>query len=198
MGYPGFTEKTMNPNDFKYPRKSAIGSFFNVFLRNRSLRSFNRVLFYPFTRMKLKSEIKEVVFLNWLVPIEKAQSVVPEHVQLIEFQGQTLLTVLNYKHGNFRPNYLSFLKPVFGSPFQSNWRFYIQNNLDFGMDKPSVYFLKNCLSSSSYSIGSRLFSNILHSHYPLNFDLSSSNGIHTSTIIPGISNSPDLSYMAAE
>lgn len=179
-------------NKFVHPHKSFIGRFLNFVLNNVSFIKTKRLICHPFTKARLKSDVRNVVFLNWLVPIENVRHLIPRHVKVKQYGKNVLLTVLTYKHGNFRPTMFNWLKPVFGSPLQSNWRLYIDNNDLFQVQEPTVFFLKNVMDSFTYVVGSRVCSNILQSHLPEKFkhDIGET---HISTEInPGESNAPDL------
>lgn len=41
---------------------------------------------------------QNIVYLSWLVDIEKARSRYPKHVQLWKKQGKTIFTILTYQH----------------------------------------------------------------------------------------------------
>ncbi len=82
----------------------------------------------------------------------------------------------------------NWIKPVFGSPLQSNWRLYIENNESFQVNEPTVYFVKNVMNSLIYTVGSRVFSNILQSHLPEKFVHDIGDTHITTEIDPGQSN----------
>jgi len=183
-------------NQFIYPKKIIGGRFLNFILNNILFIKIKRVLFYPFSRAKLKSDVKNVVYLNWLVPLHKIEHLIPPHIKVMAYEGNVLLTVLTYNHGNFRPASLSLLKNYFASPLQSNWRLYVANTPAFQLNDPTVYFVKNIMSDFTYAIGSRVFSNILHSHLPESFEHSFNSDQLITKIVPGQSNSPDLQFTA--
>ncbi len=158
-------------NKFIYPQKTFYRFILNFILNKKLFLKTKTVLNYPFSKFKLKSDIKDVVYLNWMVPIDKIKHIVPEHYNLIQYGDSVLLTVLNYKHGNLRPSAFDMVKSIFGSPFQSNWRLYIDTK------KPTVLFISNVMSSLIYTLGSRVFSNILQTHYPIKFKHSKSKSI---------------------
>ena len=179
-------------NPFRYPRKSLAGNVLNRLLNNIFFIKLKRILFYPFSNTILTSDVTNVVFLNWLIPFKKIEHLVPPHVKLKMYGDQVLFTVLTYKHGKFGPVFLKPFKKIMGSPLQSNWRFYIENNSDFGVQQPAIFFIRNCIDDTAYALGSRVCSNILLTDLPETFEHAFENGHFTTHIQPGLSNSPDL------
>jgi hypothetical protein len=151
-------------NKFIYPKKIFFRFILSFILNNKLFLKTKTVLNYPFSKLKLKSDIKNIVYLNWLVPTEKIKHLVPENYKLVQYGDAVLLTVLNYKHGILRPGAFDNVKGIFGSPFQSNWRLYLEAK------EPTVLFISNVMSSLIYSLGSRIFSNIIQAHYPIKFE----------------------------
>lgn len=181
-----------NQNKFKHPNGSFGGKLIELLLNNLFFLKFKRFLFYPFSKVKLASNIENVVYLNWLVDINKAKAILPEGITLKTYGDKTLLTVLTYTHGNLRPSKLSFIKKIFGSPQQSNWRFYLNEQNSFTGKKSTVYFIHNILGSLLYSFGSRIFSNSLLSHFPKSFTHFGKDQLFTTEIVSGKSNSFNL------
>lgn len=58
-------------NQFIHNNQNLIARALNVFLNNILFIKIKRIIFYPFTKIHLKSDIKNVVFMNWMVPIKK-------------------------------------------------------------------------------------------------------------------------------
>ena len=177
---------------FIYPRKTVYGSFLNRVLNNSFFIQIKRLLFYPVTQMQLTSDITNVVYLNWMVPATSIQHLVPKDVKLLSYSGNVMLTVLTYKHGNFRLAFFSRFKKIFASPVQSNWRFYIENTQDFGILQPAVFFIKNCIDGHAYALGSRIVSSILQTHLPHNFTHICDEKSIITEIQSGCGNAPDL------
>lgn len=150
-----------------------------------------------FSNMRLKSDVKHVTYLNWMVPYEQLQHLIPKGVNVEVFEGKVLLTVLNYNHGHFRPDFLNPIKYVFGSPNQSNWRLYLKGEKP-NDKQPGVLFISNVLSQFFYTFGSRVFSHILKAHWPTSFKHFKKDNLYYTKIHSGISNSPDLDIVLCE
>lgn len=178
-------------NTFSYPIQVFLTSILNYILNNKYFIYIKGILNYPFSKISLKSDIKNVVYFNWMIPIEKVRHLVPKGLELEKYDDLVLLTVLNYNHGNFRPKFLNFIKPIFSSPNQSNWRLYLNSN-SLEKQQPTVLFISNIMNNLLYSIGSRIFSNLLQTHYPLNFSHFRKNKEFHTKIESGYSNSPSL------
>ena len=184
-------------NRFRYPKLSLGGKILNFLLNNKLFTKLKRILFFPFLWVKLKSDITDVVYLNWMVPADKIQHLIPNRIKFTSYDDHVLFTILTYRHGNLRPAAANKIKTIFGSPNQSNWRFYLSNSDDFGLEKPTILFVKNMMDNLLYTLGSRTVSNILLTHLPAKFiHKTSTLGQITTKIKPGQSNAPDLTVIA--
>jgi hypothetical protein len=177
--------------EFRAAKQNKFTLSIESLLNSLFLRKIKPLLTKPFSAIKLKSEIRHVVYLNWMVPLAKIQQFVPPGIQLDLVGDHILLSILTYRHGHFGPAKLYHLKSLYGSPLQSNWRLYISQTQE-QFKAPTVLFLANVISSQVYCIGSRLFSSMMYTHQPLSFEHHHI-GIQTHTkIVPGTSNAPDL------
>ena len=118
-------------------------------LGHRGLRDLLRPL--PF--LPMRSDVVDVVYLNWLVPAEGLRPLLPPPLRLRTLGDGDLaaITVLTYRHGHFGPRFLGPLRWLMPSPVQSNWRLYLQ-------DSDDVYFLHSLLGSTAMALGARLLS----------------------------------------
>ena len=178
---------------FSFPKQTPFTSILNFLLNNVYFIQIKEFLNSPFSKVKLKSDIKDVVYFNWMIPINKVEHLVPKGMVLEKYGNLVLLTILNYNHGNFRPNIFNSIKSFFGSPNQSNWRLYLNSN-SLDHKQPTVLFIVNIMDNLLYTIGSRIFSNILQTHYPLLFRHFKRGKEYHTKIETGISNSPSLDF----
>jgi hypothetical protein len=128
------------------------------------LRVFSRAAPFPV----LRSDVRDVVYLNWMVPSSRVAHLVPEGVKLDVRGGLTPLSILTYRHGGFGPALLGPLRRLLPGPLQSNWRLYVAPNV---LDVPlpiegDVFFLKNVIDHPLYVLGSRMMSDGLPAHLP--------------------------------
>ncbi len=150
------------------------------------LRVFSRFLPYP----TLRSDIRDVVYLTWLVPVVRVAHLVPEGVALDAFDGHTPLSILTYRHGGFGPALLGPLRRLMPSPAQSNWRLYVEGRSGDG--EGAVFFLKNVIDHPAYVVGSRMLSDGLPAHLPAQMVHARCRDTIETRISPGDGSAPDL------
>ena len=148
-------------HDLVWPTGSRGGGLAAI-LAHPGLRDLFR--FLPF--VALRSEVTDVVYLNWMVPIEKVRSWLPKPLEPHTFGDYTVLSILTYRHGSFGPSLMGPLRRVLASPLQSNWRLYLEP-VDGRQD--AVYFFKTVLSSAPLVVASRLLADGLPAHYAATF-----------------------------
>jgi uncharacterized protein DUF2071 len=103
----------------------------------------------------LVSDIRDVVYLNWLVPTERVSRWLPPPLRLHEIDGLTAVSILTYAHGGFGPAFLGPLRRILPSPLQSNWRLYLEPP-DGATERDAIYFFKTVLSSPPHALLSRV------------------------------------------
>lgn len=110
-----------------------------------------RDMLRPIPFLPLRSDITDVVYLNWWVPADRVRERLPAPYALEVRDGLTALSILHYRHGGFGWAFLGPLRRLLPSPIQSNWRLYVQGD-------DAIYFLHTLLSSPVHAVGARLFS----------------------------------------
>ena len=110
-------------NLFRHPGTGLLARICNWLANCQPVLGLRRAILSRLPFVRLESDVVEVVYLNWLVPSALAAPHVPPGVTLHERNGQTILTVLTYRHGHFGPAMLGPLRKLFPSPLQGNWRF---------------------------------------------------------------------------
>ncbi|OOG16080.1 hypothetical protein BWD42_22110 [Sphingobacterium sp. CZ-UAM] len=177
--------------EFRSSKRNMLASCVEHVLNGSFLQKIKNIFPPPFSDVKLRSDISNVVYLNWMIPLDKIQHLIPEGIQVDVIQGKVLFSILTYRHGHFGPAAPKGLRPFYSSPLQSNWRFYIAADAKL-CKEPTVLFVSNCMSSLPYCLGSRLFSNMMYTHHPLSFiHQCIDGGIHTK-IDPGAGSAADL------
>jgi hypothetical protein len=186
-------------NRFASPFKGWYGGLQNFLANSRDLRAARRFVFSKLPFAVLRSDVRDVVYASWIVPVKNVADLVPAGVSLHEREGRTVLTVLTYRHGHFGPEFLGVLRKLCPSPLQSNWRLYVE-----GGERPqeaaaarTVLFIKNVFNSALYGIGTRLFSDSLPSHVARKFTHRRRRLIHHIEI-GGPGSAPTLMLEAAE
>jgi len=140
----------------------------------------------------LASDVEDVVYLTWIVPVERIRPFVPPGVAVIERAGLTLFTVLTYRHRHFGAKWLGPLRRLCPSPLQGNWRLYVQALPNGSAPQRTVLFLRNAFDNPAYVLGSRLASDALPSHLPLRFAHERSGDGYETELDPGEGSAPAL------
>jgi hypothetical protein len=162
----------ISPN-YQHPKGVAGAWLANWLANSRSLRAVRRKVFACLPFPVLESDVRDVLYLNWVVPTSLAQRVSPPGVSLEEVHGQSVFTVLIYRHGNFGPRFLGPLRRLLPSPLQSNWRFYVAGINQSPVTQPTVLFVRNFFNSALYAVGTCLGSDALPSELPKRFTYTS-------------------------
>lgn len=119
--------------------------------------------------IKLRSKVEQVVYLSWLVDIEKVRPYLPNGIRLWEKNGKTIFSILTYQHKYFGPAFLGRLRRICGSPKQSNWRFYIDGVSGQPFSQGVVLFDHVIVDQMIYAVGSRMLSDAMPAHYAPQF-----------------------------
>lgn len=179
-------------NQFKYPNSNLFGLGFDLLFNNFYFNKLKRIAISFFNISYYKSDVKNVVYLNWLVKSSNVNHLIPNNLNLKKFGDYTLFSILIFQHGNFRPTILNKLKKIFPSPNQANIRLYLAESPSPLIENRTVFFVKNIISNFLHVLGSRIYSCNLNSHYPKEFKHTLKDGIYSSKIIANLSNSIDL------
>jgi len=154
-----FSERSDQLHQVRWPAGQS-GAKIARLLHAPGLRDILRSVFGIFKMPVLKSDIRNVLYVNWLVPTPSVSRWLPHSLAADDLQGMTVISILTYQHGNFGPALLGPLRRWLPSPQQSNWRLYLNEQSAEG----SIYFIKVCLDSGLHVFGSRLMSDGLASH----------------------------------
>jgi hypothetical protein len=154
----------LQDNTYRHPRAGWPGRLFAALANCTHFASVRQAILSRLPFLTLHSDVRDVVYVSWLVDAEAAQRLLPAGVTLWQRDGKTPLTVLTYRHGHFGPALAGPLRKLLPSPLQSNWRLYLEHTPPGAPDVPCVYFLKNIMDSLPHALGTRLFSDILPTH----------------------------------
>lgn len=112
----------------------------------------------------MRSNIRDVLYINYIVEAERVKWLVPPGLELQRLGPDdcyALVTFLSFRHGHFGPRLLGPLRKLLPSPVQTNWRVYVY---DPRTGKRGVYFFSNAISSTLYALGARLFAEGMPMH----------------------------------
>lgn len=151
----------MNRHQLKNNHENIILKIIEFLVGCSFLLKIRRALMRVLPFFKLQSRVKNIVYLSWLVDIEKVRSRYPKHVQLWEKQGKTIFTILTYQHEHFGFAFLGWFRKLMPSPKQSNWRFYIEPQQQ---DK-TVIFEQVFVDQKLYVLSGRLASDAMPAQF---------------------------------
>lgn len=133
----------MIDNRFVSPRRGGVGRCQSALANARWLRSLRRALIGRLPFARLESDVRDVVYLTWLLPVAAVARLVPPGVALVSWEGMTPFTILTYAHGHFGPAAAGRLRCLFPSPLQSNWRLYVATIDGQAPPDATVLFVRN-------------------------------------------------------
>jgi hypothetical protein len=183
----------MHSNSYKHPHRGVVGTMVEWVVNSRRFAAVRRSLLSRLPFLQLQSDVFDVVYLTWLVPVASTRIYSPDSIELWQRNGLTPFTILTYRHKHFGPAMLGPFRQLFPSPHQSNWRFYLRNAPPGAPDDRTVLFTHNVLSSLPYVLGARTMSDVLPAYLPARFIHRKSEESYTTEIEPGAGSAPSFS-----
>lgn len=147
-------------------------------------------LLEPLPALPMKSDIQDVVYVNYLVPASRIAPLVPQGLELQRLgpEGRyALFTFLTFRHGHFGVA-IEPLRKLFPSPVQSNWRIHV---VDPQTKRRGIYFVTNAVSSLFHAFGARLLTEGMPMHVFERAVVSRSGGKLEVVLEPGSGSAPD-------
>lgn len=177
---------------YVHPVPGATGAVLSLFANARPLRWLRRGLcaLLPFPAMA--SDAEDLVYLTWIVPVDRVRRFVPPGVRIIERAGLTLFTILACRHRHFGPRIMGPLRRLCGSPLQGSWRLYVESLPGQAAPARTVLSVRNAFDRPAWALGSRLASDALPSHLPLRFRHARSAEGYETVLDPGSGSAPAL------
>jgi hypothetical protein len=184
-------------NAYVHPTPGFTGRALATIANNAAIRWIRRTAMGPLPFARLASDVEDVVYLTWIVPVERVRAFVPPGVAIVDRAGLTLFTILTYRHGHFGAKWLGPLRRLCPSPLQSNWRLYVESLPGeavpaLPVPARTVLFLRNVFDSPAYALGSRIASDALPSHLAGGFVHRRSGDGYETRIDPGAGSAPAL------
>ncbi len=183
---PGSTLGRWAP--WRAPWRGPWGSLLEVAANSHVVHSFFGWLPAPV----FASDITDVIYVNYLVPVDRVRKLVPEGLELqVLGPGLTMVSMLTYQHGHFGPRMLGPLRRVFPSPVQTNWRLYVR---DQHSGREGITFFTNAVSTTLHALGARLMTDgaPMHRIGHSRLDREPTSGRVTLVIDPAGGTAPDL------
>jgi hypothetical protein len=107
---------------------------------------------------EMGSDIRDVVYVSYLVAAERVAGLVPEGLELQRLGADgtwAVVTFLTYRHGHFGPRVAGRLRRLFSSPVQTNWRIHVT---DPRTGCRGIFFLTTAVTTRLHALGGRLMS----------------------------------------
>lgn len=179
-------------NAYRHPRAGWPASLLERLANSPAFARARQALMARLPFIVLRSAVRDVVYLTWLVDADAAQALAPPGTRLWRRAGTTPLTVLTYRHGHFGPAFLGPFRRLFPSPLQSNWRLYLERSPEAETGPATVLFLKNIMDSAPHALGTRLFSDVLQTHLAARFIHRRDGDLFSTQIEAGAGSAPAL------
>jgi hypothetical protein len=145
---------------WRYPHAGIVGRLFDVFANSRLFGA----LLEPLPEAAMRSDITNVVYVNYLVPAERAEKMVPHGLELQRLgpDGKyALFTFLTFQHGHFGFGFLGPLRKLLPSPVQTNWRIHVKDPKN---GHQGIYFLTNSITKAAPALAARLLTEGMPMH----------------------------------
>ena len=126
-------------------------------------RFFGAIL-EPLPEVTMRSDITDVVYVNYLVPADAVLPIVPPGLELQRLgpDGKhALFTFLTYQHGHFGFAFLGPLRRLLPSPVQTNWRIHV---LDPRTGHRGIHFVTNAITDTIPALAARLLTEGMPMH----------------------------------
>jgi hypothetical protein len=139
---------------WRAPSTGRLHRLLGAVANSRALRRVLGLLPVP----EFLSDIRDVVYVNYLVPAARLEPLVPTGLALQRLGPDgawAMFTFLTYRHGAFGPRLAGPLRRLFGSPVQTNWRTYVR---DPRTGREGIYFVTNAVTTRLHALGGRLMS----------------------------------------
>ena len=146
----------------------------------------------PLPEFAMVSDIRDVVYVNYLVPAERLLSLVPHGLELQRLgpNGEyALFTFLTFRHGHFGFRVMGPLRRLMPSPVQSNWRIHVR---DPRTGTLGIYFVTNAVTAVGAAFPARLLTEGMPMHVLRAGDVTRADdgALHVS-LDPGAGSAPD-------
>jgi hypothetical protein len=116
--------------------------------------------------LAMASDISNVVYVNYLVPAEKLEPLLPPMLQMQRLGpggSRAMFSILTYNHGHFGPICFGPMRRFWPGPVQSNWRIYV---VDPRTGRQGVHFVTTAITSTPHALATRILSEGVPMHVP--------------------------------
>jgi hypothetical protein len=145
---------------WRHPRRGPLGALLDMLGNSRFLHALGQWI----GPSRMASDIRDVIYVNHLLPAQRLLPLVPEGLELQRLGpgGQhALFTHLSFRHGHFGPRLLGPLRRLMPSPVQTNWRIHV---VDPRTGQRGIFFVSNAIDSTLHALAARLLSEGMPMH----------------------------------
>jgi len=171
---------------WRHPRRG-LGLLLDPIANSRFIRALAEFLPTP----AFDSDIRDVVYVNYLVEAAALEPLVPSGLELkrVGPSGRhAVFTFLTFRHGHFGPRLLGPLRSLLPSPIHTNWRIHVRDPRS-GIE--GIHFVTNAISSTFHALAARLLSEGMPMHVLAAAELRAENGAVVLRLDPGNGSAPD-------
>lgn len=173
---------------WRFPRRGWIGRALDAFANSRLFGA----LLEPLPELEMRSDIREVVYVNYLVPAADVEPLVPPGLELQRLGKDgawALFTFLTYRHGHFGFAFLGPLRRLLPSPVQTNWRIHVR---DPQTGHEGITFLTNAVTHLVPALAARMTTEGMPMHVLARGEVErAEDGEVRVTVDPGEGSAPD-------
>lgn len=151
----------------------------------------------PLPELEMRSDITDVVYVNYLVPAEVAERYLPPKLELQRLgkDGRyALFTFLTYRHGHFGFALAGPFRRLMPSPVQTNWRIHV---VDPNTGYRGIYFVTNAIANTLQALAARMTAEGMPMHVLRRGEIEKAGDQLTVTLEPGDGSGPDASLALA-
>jgi hypothetical protein len=145
---------------WRAPVPSPVGWVLDLVANSRFVRAFGELV----PVVAFLSDIRDVIYVNYIVAAERVERLVPAGLELQRLgpdDRYALLSFLTYRHGHFGPRCFGPVRHLMPSPLQTNWRIYVR---DPRTSREGVYFLTTATDNVLVALGARLLAEAMPMH----------------------------------
>lgn len=173
---------------WRHPGRGLFARMLDVLANSRLARE----LIGRVPSVNMRSEISDVIYVNYLVPAERLLPLVPVGLELQRVgpgARYALFTFLTYQHHDFGFAFLGKLRRLFPSPVQSNWRIHV---FDPRTGVQGISFVTNAVTHIVPALGARLLTEGMPMHLLARGQVArSADGACEVVLEPGGGSAPD-------
>ncbi len=145
---------------WRHPRRGVLYRAIDAVANSRLFGA----LLEPFPEVAVRSDITNVIYVNYLVEASEIETLVPPGLELQRLgpAGRyALFTFLTYQHGHFGFAFIGPLRRLMPSPVQTNWRIHVR---DARTQLSGIYFVTNAITHAVPALAARMLTEGMPMH----------------------------------